>query len=618
MTTRSALAALALLAAMPAAAQDAGPTIVSHGYSNFGELKYGPDEPFAYVNVDAPKGGEISFHTLATFDSFNPSAIQGVAEFTGASLIYESIMASAADDPYSVYCYLCTTIEYPEDLSWLVINLRDDVTFSDGRPFTAEDVVFTANLYLEQGIPEFRQAIGEFYTSIEAMGPHQVRFEFGPDADMRTRVAQSGAWQAFSKSWFEETETRLDESQERPFLGTGPYVHDRVDMGRSVVYARDPEWWGADVPQNRGRNNFDRVRIEAFLDQTAALEAFKAGVYTFRTPANAGEWATGYDFPAARRGDVVVATLPDGNIDDARGLAFNLRREPWQDPRVRDAVRRLFNFEWSNATLFYDLYERPYSFWGNSELAAEGVPTPGERAVLEPLVAEGLLDPSILEDEAVMPPVGDAASNTLDRRTRREVLNLLAEAGWEVGQDGMVRNAEGEPLTLSIIQFDSSLDSVMNPFVENLRSVGIDASLRRTDTAQYTELRRNRDWDLSNIVPGQGFEPGPGLVQWFGSETREDSSRNIMGLADPAVDRLIQTVVEADNLDDLRDRTRALDRVLRAHGFWLAQWENRDYWIAYWNQYDHPDPLPPLALGVLDFWWYDAEAAAALQASGAL
>ncbi|MEM7641175.1 MAG: extracellular solute-binding protein, partial [Pseudomonadota bacterium] len=534
------LAAAALVAT--AAAAQAEEITVSHGYSNFGELKYGPDEVFDYVNPDAPKGGEISLATLATFDSFNPFTIKGVAESTGVALLYERIMVSAADDPYGTYCYLCTTIEYSEGLDWLIINLRDDVTFSDGRPFTAEDVVFTANLFLEQGIPEFRLAIGDFFSKIEAIGPHQVRFEFGEDADMRTRVAQSGAWLAWSKSWFEETGTRLDDSSERPFLGTGPYVLDRVDMGRTVVYAKNPDWWGADVPMNRGRMNFDRVRVEAFLDQTAALEAFKVGEYTYRTPADAQEWATQYDFPAVQRGHVLAETIPDTGIDASRGLAFNLRREPWQDPRVRDAVRLMFNFEWSNRTLFYDLYERPYSFWGNSDLAAEGAPTPGELAVLEPLVEEGLLDTSILTEEAAMPPTNEADSNAVDRRTRRTAVGLLSEAGWEVGADGLARNADGETLTLSIIQFDANLDRVMNPFIQNLRSIGIDASLRRTDTSQYVELRRARDWDLSNIIPGQGYEPGPGLVQWFGSETREDSSRNIMGLADPAVDRLIQDV----------------------------------------------------------------------------
>jgi microcin C transport system substrate-binding protein len=624
------LAAFLLLAAAPLAAQETTPAsaeatdaaeeriIVSHGYSNFGELKYGPDEPFEYVNLDAPKGGEISFATLATFDSFNPWTRKGVVEFTASDVVFERIMMSAADDPYGVYCYLCTTIEYPEDLDWVVINLREDVTFSDGRPFTAEDVVFTANLFLEQGILEFRDAIGDFFSSIEQTGPYQVRFEFGPDADMRSRVAQSGAWLAFSKSWFEETGTRLDESATRPFLGTGPYVLGDVDMGRSVTYVKDEDWWGADVPMNRGRHNFDAIRVEAFLDQTAAFEAFKAGEYTYRTPGSSQEWATGYDFPAVQRGDVIVETLPDGTVGSARGLVFNLRDETWQDPRVREAVRLMFNFEWSNDTLFYDLYTRPYSFWENSDLAAEGTPTEGEKAILEPLVEEGLLDASILTDEAVMPPVNDAGSNRPGRGARREAVRLLEEAGWTQGPDGMLRGEDGETLELVIIQFDANLDRIMNPYVENLRDVGIDARLDRIDTAQYVQRRREGDWDLTNIIPAQGFEPGSGLDQWFGSITAENSSRNIMALADPAIDRLIDVVIEAETLDELRDGTRALDRALRAHGFWIPMWGNFEHWVAYWNMYRHPDPLPPLALGVLDFWWYDAEAAEELRASGAL
>jgi microcin C transport system substrate-binding protein len=614
----------AAIAAAPAAAQEAqaapqmdGDIIVSHGYSNFGELKYGPDEPFEYVNLDAPKGGEISISTLATFDSFNPYSRQGVVQPTAADLIFENIFVSAADDPYAVYCYLCTTIQYPPDLSWVNINLREDVTFSDGSPMTAADIKFTADLFLEQGIAEFRNIVSNFFESIEQTGEYQIRFEFTPESSRRDRMGIAGLWVAFSKDWFEETGTRLDESADRPFLGTGPYVLDRVDMGRSVTYARDPDWWGADVPMNRGRHNFERVRVEAFLDQTAALEAFKAGEYSFRTPGSAREWATAYDFPAVDEGLVVTESLPDGTIGAARGLAFNLRREEWQDPAVRDAVRMLFNFEWTNQTQFYNLYERPVSFWGGSDLQAEGTPSEGEFALLEPLVEEGLLDPSILEAEAVMPPTNDPSSNAPDRRTLRAVNRLLEGAGWITGDDGIRRNADGETLELSIIQFDANLDSIMNPFVANLRAAGIDARLRRTDTAQYVELRRSGEWDLTNILPGQGFEPSLGLKQWFGSETAENSSRNIMALSDPAIDRLIDAVIAADNLDDLRVRTRALDRALRAHGFWLAQWENPDIWVAYWDQYGRPDPLPPLAVGVLDFWWYDADKAAALREAGA-
>jgi microcin C transport system substrate-binding protein len=348
------------------------------------------------------------------------------------------------------------------------------------------------------------------------------------------------------------------------------------------------------------------------------MQAFAAGEYTFRQETSSKEWATSYDFPAVERGWVVRETLPDGNISAAQGFVFNLRRDKWQDPRVRDAVRMLFNFEWSNETLFYGLYQRPYSFWGGSDLAAEGMPGEGEVELLQPLVDQGLLDPTILTEEAAMPPENEAAQNLPDRRTRRQALRLLNEAGWETGDDGMLRNAEGQTLELVIIQFNPTFDRIVNPYIENLRSVGIDARLERIDRSQYIERRRTGEWDLTNQSPGQGFEPSLGLKQWFGSETAEDSSRNIMALADPAVDSLIDTVIGADNLEELRTSVRALDRVLRDYGFWIPQWGNQEHWVAYWDQYDHPETLPPLALGVLDFWWFDEEGAEALREAGAL
>ncbi len=598
-------------------AQSDGEVTVSHGYSNFGELKYGPDEPFSYVNVNAPKGGEISLAAQGGFDSFNIYTRKGVpAAYT--DLMYEDIMVSAADDPYAVYCYLCTTIEYPEGLEWVKVNLREDVTFSDGTPMTAEDVKFTVDLFLEQGIPEFRNVVEGYFKSVEVTGPYQVRFDFNEDAPMRDRVSLVGLWNPFSKTWFEATGARLDESTNEPFLGTGPYVLKEADFGRSIIYERNPNWWGTGLALNQGRNNFDEVRIEYFADSSAALEGFKAAAYTFRIENTSRIWATGYDFPAVDKGWVILEEIPDGNITSAQGFVFNLRRDDWQDPRVRDAVRMLFNFEWSNETLFYGLYQRPASFWGGSDLAADGAPSDGERALLEPLVAEGLLDESILTEPAVMPPENDAAQNMPQRRVLRNAARLLEEAGWVPGSDGLLRNAQGETLDLVILQESPSFDRIVNPYVENLRQVGINAKLERVDIAQYVERRRSGDWDLVNLSPGQGFEPGTGLRQWFDSETAEDSSRNLMALRDPAVDRLIDLVIDAETLDELRVRVRALDRVLRAHGFWVPQWSNQEHWVAYWDMYRHPDPVPPLSLGVVDFWWYDAEAAEALREAGAL
>ena len=613
-----AAAPLALLLATAAWADQHEEVTVSHGYSNFGELKYGPDEVLAYVNPEAPKGGEISLWSESNFDSFNPYTRKGVAEFTGASLIYEDILAGTADDPYGAYCYLCTTMEYPASRDWVIFNLRDDVTFSDGTPMTAEDLKFSFDLLLEQGIAEYRNVVESFIESVEVLDPHRIKFTFTAEAPRRDVIGIAGGTNAWSKAWFEKTGTRVDESSTEPFLGTGPYVLGDVDMGRSVTYVRDADWWGADHHLNTGRYNFDAVRIEVFADSSAALEGFKAGEYTYRVENSSKEWATSYDFPAIDRGWVRKESLPDGNITTAQGFVFNLKKDKWNDPRVRDAVRMLFNFEWSNETLFYGLYSRPESFWGGSDLAATGVPSPEEVAILQPLVDEGLLPEGILTEEAVIPPVNDAGQNAPSRGVIREATGLLNEAGYTAGDDGLMRDAAGKTLELVIIQTSPAFDRVVNPYVENLRRVGIDARLERVDTAQYIERRRSGDWDLTNQSLGQDFEPGIGLRQWFDSSTAEDSSRNLMALRDPAVDRLITGVIDAQTLDELRPATRALDRVLRANGFWIAQWSNSETWVAYWDQYDYPKPLPPLAVGTLDFWWFDAEKAQALRDAGAL
>ena len=625
-----AAAPLALALALPAASAlaqesatadaaggDANVT-VSHGYSNFGELKYGPDEVLSYVNADAPKGGEISLSSESNFDSFNPYTRKGVAEFTGASLIYEDILTGTSDDPYGIYCYLCTTMEYPESKDWVIFNLREDVRFSDGTPMTADDLKFSFDLVLEQGIAEYRNVVESFIESVEVLGPYRIKYTFTPEAPRRDVIGIAGGTNAWSKAWFEETGTRLDESSPEPFLGTGPYVLGEVDMGRSVTYVRDEDWWGADHHLNKGRWNFDAVRVEVFADSSAALEGFKAGEYTFRSENSSKEWATSYDFPAIDRGWVKKESLPDGNITTAQGFIFNLKKEKWNDPAVRDAVRMLFNFEWSNETLFYGLYTRPESFWGGSDLAATGVPAPEEVAILQPLVDEGLLPESILTDEAVIPPVNDPGQNAPSRSVLRRATGLLNDAGYTAGDDGLVRNEAGETLELVIIQTSPAFDRVVNPYVENLRRVGIDARLERVDTAQYIERRRSGDWDLTNQSLGQDFEPGVGLRQWFDSSTAEDSSRNLMALRDPAVDRIITQVIDAQTLDELRPATRALDRVLRANGFWISQWGNAESWVAYWDQYDYPEPLPPLSTGTLDFWWFDQEGADRLKAAGAL
>jgi microcin C transport system substrate-binding protein len=499
----------------------------------------------------------------------------------------------------------------------VTFNLRQDVRFSDGTPMTAEDVAFSFDLFQTQGIVEYRRIVEGFIDSVTVEDPYRITFRFNPEAPPRDRIGFAGGTPVFSKAWFDATGTRLDRSSQRPFMSTGAYVLDSFDFNRNVVYARNPDYWGEGLPFNRGRNNFDRIRVEYFADGSAAFEAFKAGVYTFRTENSAQDWAIGYDFPSLRKGWVVKQGIPNGDVATRLSWVFNLDRPNWQDARVRQAIGMMFNFEWSNASIYYDLYRRPVSFWTGTDLAAQGVPPADEAALLAPLVAEGLLPDSVLTEEAALPPVQPAGANLPGRATRRAAGALLDEAGWISGADGVRRNAAGEVLSLRIIQFNPIFNRVVNPFIENLKQLGVDASVQQLDTASYVQRRREGDFDMTYQAFDMPFEPSIGLEQWFASRTADDSSRNIMRLRDPAVDRLIRAVIDADSLDGLKTAVRALDRVLRRVGFDIPIYYNPETWVAYYDMYRHPDPLPPLQVGQFDFWWYDADAAARLRAAGA-
>jgi microcin C transport system substrate-binding protein len=468
---------------------------------------------------------------------------------------------------------------------------------------------------MEQGLPSYRAAVSGMVADIEILSPLRLKFIFTEDAPRRDVVNLAGGIPVFSKAWFESNDARLDESSLTPFIGTGPYVLDSYEVNQRVVYARRDDYWGEAIPINIGRNNFDRIRVEYFADSAAAFEGFKGGLYTFRSENSSKQWATSYDFSAIDAGHVVKAELPDGNLARAQAYVFNLRREKFQDRRVREALGMMFNFEWSNAQLFYGLYDRVQSFWGNSELEATGLPSEGERAVLQPLVDQDLLSADILTDEAVMAPVSGARQ--LDRKNLRRASKLLDEAGWRVNSDGM-REKDGQVFTLEVLDSSPAFDRITNPMIENMKALGIDARLNRVDSAQESERTRAYDFDVTTHSMRMSFEPSSGLEQYFGTKAMDQSSRNLMGLSDPAVDALIEKVVRAQSKAELNTNIRALDRVLRAKRFWIPQWFKAVHTVAYYDQYAYPEPLPPFARGELDFWWFDAKKAAKLEAAGVL
>lgn len=614
------IAALALgNVTSPVLAQESGKgdekIIRSHGIGVFDELNLPADfKHLPYVNPDAPKGGEISeaIPNSSGFDNYNPFTFRGRGAVL-SSVMLEPILTGTADEVGAAYCLLCESLEYPESRDWVIFNLRPEAKFSDGTPLTAHDVLFSYETLRDKGLSSFRVVIKQQVAKAEVLDDHRIKFIFTPDYPRRDVIQSVGGLPVFSRKDFADNKRDLEQPMSKAFIGSGPYMFDSANLGRNVTYRRNPDYWGKDLPINRGRHNFDRIRFEYFSDYDAAFEAFKAGEYTFRREVSSIIWATRYNFPTLENGSVVKETLPDGNIANGQTWVLNLRRKNWQDIRVRKAIGLMFNFEWSNDALFYGLYNRITSFWENSDLAATGTPSDGELELLEPLVKD--LPQGILTDEVAMPSV--SGERQLDRRNMREAAALLNEAGWTVGEDGIRRNSEGEPLTLEILNDSQTFDRVINPFVQNLRALGIDARNVRVDNAQYENRKRSHDFDMISDHLGQSAIPGAGLQQYFGSANVGDVF-NVMGLANPAIDALIRQVERADTQDALTTRTHALDRALRSLHFWIPQWYNASHLVAYYDQYGRPETLPPYDLGELDFWWYDKEKAEKLRKAGVL
>ncbi|WP_424975971.1 extracellular solute-binding protein [Dinoroseobacter sp. S124A] len=612
-TAPLALGTAMALAALPAQAE----MITAHGISTFGDLKYAADFPHLdYVNPDAPKGGEISVWAFGSFDSMNPYTLKGRAAGL-SSVFFESLMAGTADEIGAVYCLLCETISYPEDRSEVTFTLREGITFSDGSPLNASDVVFSYDLLLTKGLPSFRAQLAQKVESAEALDDRTVRFVFKQDIPTRDLISDVGALPVFSEAFYTENDRDFEETSLEPLLGSGPYVLGRMDVGQTVVYTRDTDYWGADLPLNIGRNNFNAIRIEYYADYNAAFEGFKGGTYTFRNEASSKIWATGYDFPAIQEGSVIKAELPNGAKATGQAWVFNLRRPQFQDPRVREALGMMFNFEWSNETLFYGIYDYVDSFWDNSELEATGLPSEGEIALLQPLVDDGLLEANILTSEPFSFPRSGARQ--LDRGNLRAASRLLDEAGWEVGDDGL-RRKDGEVLSIEFLNDSQTFDRVINPYVENLKRLGVDARHTRIDNAQMTLRERppSYDFDIVTAFMSTDYIPGSNLRQFYGSETADTSTFNKMGIQSEAIDRMINVVLDAQSQEELTTAVHALDRVLRAEKFWVPQWNKNTHTVAYYDMYEHPETLPPFALGNLDFWWFNAEKAEALRAKGAL
>ncbi len=602
-----------------------GENTVSHGYSFYGDLKYPADfTHFDYVNPNAPKGGEIALGTVGTFDSMHPYTRKGRAGAL-SSVMYESLLGEGVNStgaPADVYAeyygLLAERLEYDEGRNWVIFHMRPEARFSDGTPVTAHDIEFSHNLLLDEGLKSYADAVRKRIPKVEVINDHAIKFYFTEGISRRSLIDQVGFVPAWSKKWYEETGASLDESRLEVSPGSGAYMIDTVDVNRRVSYKRNPDYWGKDLPINVGRNNFDIIRIEYFGDATSAFEAFKAGEFTIRVENDSRQWATGYNFSKIDDGHIVKKSLPDGSPPTPNGIVFNLGKEILKDKRVRQAIALAYNFEWTNESLQYGLFQQRASFTQDTELMANDLPVGAELAFLQGL---GDLVPETIYTEAAVIPHTSNPARLLDRRNVRKASKLLDDAGWAVDDTGVRRNAAGEPLKINFLFNSSSpatLSGVMENFVSNVKTLGVDITLEKVDSSQYTSRERDRDYDLVYDSYAAFLGTGTGLHQRYGSEAAEFSLFNPAGLASPLVDAIIDASLEATTREDEITAMMALDRVLRHEFIMIPMWYKADHWVAYYDQYGHPETIPAFGLGYLDFWWYDADKAAALREAGAL
>jgi microcin C transport system substrate-binding protein len=514
-------------------------------------------------------------------------------------------MTHALDEPDAIYGLLAETVTISADRNVFTFALRPKARWHDGTPLTAEDVAFSFSLLKEKGHPAISLTLHDV-VSAEALDPETVRYTFKGTLtrDLPIIVAQLPV---LSKAYY--SKQPFDETSLKPPLGSGPYKIKDFKPGTYIAYTRRNDYWAANLPVNRGRYNFDEIRYDYYRDRNIELEAIKSGQFDFREEFSSVSWATGYDIAAVREGRLIRDVLPDHRPSGAQGYFLNTRREKFQDPRVREALDLVFDFEWSNKKLFYGLYKRTTSYFENSDMKASGLPSEAELALLNPY--KDKLSPEVF-GEPYVPPVTDGSGNNRDNL--RKARDLLIAAGWKPGPDHLLHNAKGEPLSIEFLEFEAMFERITVPYAENLRRIGVDATFRLVDPAQYERCIKSFDFDVTTQRYALRLTPGIELRSYWGSEAAKmDGSFNLAGISDPVVDALIDKVVAAKSRAELVTATRAIDRVLRAGHYWVPHWYKASYSVAYWNKFSRPAVQPTYDAGVLDTWWFDSKKAEALR-----
>lgn len=587
--------AVCALNPLPVAAEDAQ-TKPSHGLTLWGKLKY-PENftHFDYVNPDAPKGGEVKLGAQGSFDSLNPFIVKGNKAPDSTVWVFESLMSGSQDEPQSVYGLIAKNALVAPDRSYVEFEMRPEARFHDGSAITADDVVFSFELFTTKADPSYRITYDQI-EKVEKLGERKVRFVF-KDKTKRELPIIAGTMPILSKAYYTKhdfTVTTLE-----PPLGSGPYKITKVDQGRSLTYERVKDYWGAKLPVNVGQYNFDSMRYDMYRDEIVALEALKAGEYDFRQENVARLWATGYEGAALREGRMKKELIDNDVPQGMQGWVFNVRRDKFADRRVREAIGLTMDFEWMNKTLFYSAYTRNQSYFQHTDFEAKGLPGDKEKALLEPFKDE--LPPGLLT-EAFKLPVTNGSGNSREQLKKADA--LLTEAGWVVKNGVRVNAKTGEPFTFEFLLHSPVFEKVCAPMRKQLKLLGIEASIRQVDEAQYIKRLDMHDFDMVTYwINRSVFFPGnEQSTIWHSSQADAEGSNNYAGVKSKVVDALLAKILSADSLEELLPAGRALDRVLLWEHYMIPHWSLAAFRVAYYDKFGRPKVTPKYSLGFASWW----------------
>ncbi len=576
----------------------------SHAIAMHGEPKYQKNfKHLEYVNPNAYKGGKVTFSSIGSYDSFNPFILKGTSA-DGIGNLFETLTTSSSDEAFTEYGLIAETIEWPEDRSWVAFKLRDNAKWHDGKKISVDDVIWTFNILMEKGHPFYKY----YYADVDKVikeNKSKVRFIFKNNTNLELPLIV-GQLPVLPKHYWENV--NFEETTLEIPIGSGPYKIKSFDAGRSITYELNKDYWGFDIPIKKGTENFEIIKYEYYKDRGIEREAFKAGEIDFFSENTSKDWATSYNIPAVEQGLIIKESIQHENPQGMQAFAFNIRKDIFQDIRVRKAISYAFDFEWTNSNLFYDAYKRTDSFFENSELASSGLPTGKELELLS--YYKDHLPQDLFKKEFKVPKTDGSG---FIRKELAKANSLLKESGWELHEGKLMNKDLNKFLEFEILLVSPAFERIVLPFIDNLEKLGISVSLRTIDSAQYQQRIDSFDFDMVVSTFRQSLSPGNEQRNFWGSDAAStNGSRNIIGIQNNIVDSIIEKIISSKDREELIINTKALDRVLLWNHYVIPQWHISSYRTLYWDIFDKPQIRPKYSLGT-NTWWVDLNKANSIE-----